>query len=237
MAEDSISVGDVNPTLIQGYVVNARDTVPVYGAHIVNRNRNSIVNSSNTGSFAIQAIPGDSIFITAVGFELERFAFNGENDLLLIFLSPKRYSVGEVKVYPFPSPQHLKAAMLNLDLPNEYVEVEPPPRVKRTEVLSAPEGGFGFGISGPITALYNWLSKEGKNRRELKRVMDLEEYREALAQQYSDELVLSVTGLPEELIPEFLDFCEESDDFKQSVVDQEIVSGLTDCYFEFIKQK
>jgi hypothetical protein len=219
--------------LVQGYVVHVRDSTPIAGAHIVDRDFGKIANTNSVGAFTIQARKGDSIFVTAIGYDLVRMAYQGGDDFLVVTLTPRSYKVDEVSVFPFPTPQHFKQAFLTLEVPNNFKPVDPPPVMRRTEVLSAPEGGFGVNIAGPITALYNLVSKEGKERRKMRRVLEEERYAQALEAQFSKELVMSITGLPEDKVRGFLDYCEALESFRTLVKDDSFVSAVTECYVDF----
>lgn len=230
--KDSLAI----PDLVQGYVVHTRDSTPIVGAHIVNRDFGKIANSSSAGAFSIQAREGDSLFITAIGYDLIRMAWEGSDGFLVVPLSPRSYKVDEVRVYPFPTPQHFKQAFLTLEVPNNFKPVEPPATMRRTEALTAPDQGFGVSISGPITALYNLVSKEGKERRKLRRVLEEERYKEALQSQFSKELVMSITGIGEQEVASFMAYCEALDSFRTMVKDEAFVSAVTECYVEYSQE-
>lgn len=221
---------------MQGYVVHVRDSTPIVGAHIVNRDYGKIANSNSAGAFSIQARKGDSLFITAIGYDLIRMSWEGSDGFLVIPLAPRSYKVDEVRIYPFPTPQHFKQAFLTLEVPNDFKPIDAPPKMRRTEALTAPEQGFGVNISGPITALYNLVSKEGKERRKLRRVLEEERYKEALQAQFSKELVMSITGLGENEVDGFMAYCEALESFRTLVKDDSFVAAVTECFVDFAEK-
>lgn len=222
-----------SPVLVQGYVVHDRDSVPIIGAHVVNRNNNRITNTGQTGSFSILAKAGDSIFITAIGYELSRSAWNGGDGFMIVPLSPRKYQIDEVAVYPFPTPAHFKRAFIDLDLPGEVDKEPDAPAMRKTEVMSAPSGGFGITIPGPISGLYNLMSKEGKERRKLQKAMEEMRYSEEMETLFNAELIISITGIQASSVEAFMDYCQNLKAFRNKVRDDEFVSAVTDCYIEY----
>ncbi len=112
------------PVIIQfsGLVLSGEDGQPVVGAtlYIPKAGRGCITNEY--GSFSMPTLAGDSIVISAIGYK-KRFyripVLKDEGHSVVIELKTDTTMLPIVEVYPYPTEELFKKALLALELPEE----------------------------------------------------------------------------------------------------------------------
>ncbi len=114
-----------NETVLQftGIVVNEENEYGVPGVHIYTMKGGRGTTTNVYGYFSMPVLPGDSLIVSAVSFEKEQIFIpaNRKEDLTVIIrLKSDTTFLPELEVYPFPSEELFKEAVLALQLPNQY---------------------------------------------------------------------------------------------------------------------
>jgi hypothetical protein len=155
--------------------VSAADTrQPMPGATVqVQRSRTGVVTGAN-GSFAVDALPTDTITFRALGFKTQRLPLGGTGlSQLIVRIQLVRDSVrlGEVQVTgDRPDRAIINRALRNMKRPAPPVVVGPkrPPKPKPLFAVdsAAPKAPVPT-LESPISLLYEQFSKEGKQRKKM----------------------------------------------------------------------
>ena len=236
----SISV-KAQEIFIEGHIVNLNHQPVSYAHVILLRNLTGTV-SDSAGRFMMPLKYGDTLIISHVGYATRVYSLN-ESSLLYdhrleIVLLDKIYELKEVVITTFPKTwEEFKYPFENL----KGDEAEQPADLQLNKEIplgyNIPQSGFGITMNGPITALYNIFSHEGKSRRKLARLLENDKRNRAVSQRYNYDLIKKLTGITQqETIERFMQFCHLSDEFVLQSSDYELYLAILECYREFCEE-
>ncbi|MFC2113572.1 hypothetical protein ACFLTA_09920, partial [Bacteroidota bacterium] len=124
------------------------------------------------------------------------------------------YSIEGVMINPLGTYQTFRSRVINMELPPSRYEINPTVLMdieKGTDTLDM----LVVPVMSPVTALYNWLSKEGKSKRRLRRLIEQEQFEKEISYKYSPIIVSGITGYAGFKLYSFMDFCGFSNKFLQ----------------------
>jgi len=213
--------------LLSGEVVSPANT-PIDGVHILNTNNNNLAITDNTGFFSLTMHETHVLRISAVGFKT-------------YYYSVKKYNKENLS-YVKITLQTVTIGLKNIDI---IAKEEP-----RAEYLFRPKplpSPFSFGYQGvqhkvkptvmnPISMLYDWLSKEGKQNRKLEELLKQEEVKKLVANRYESDLMWQLTGYAGPELERFKKHCNLSDYFVTNASDYEFLLKIKDCYNSYIPE-
>jgi hypothetical protein len=218
-----------------GYVYNSEDFSPLHNVHVINTKTNRGVVSGIDGKFLISASGSDTLFFRSVGFKDTLIALTGTGELR-VFMTPAIYPIGEVIILPYGNYAEFKQAFKNL-------EVEKPMQFDPSYFLSGRvpstgKQGFGLTIDGPITALYNAFSREGKQMRNYERFMRESAIHEEVGRKYNVQIVRRLTGIEDDMEAiRFMQFCSLDTNFILQATDYELLLAVKSCYEAYLQEK
>jgi hypothetical protein len=188
-----------NQDLVQfsGVIVTADSIRPIPFAHIIVKNAYHGTVSDYNGYFSFVAKKNDTIVFSAVGFKKESFVIpdtirNNRYSMIQVMATDTIY-LSETVIYPWPTREQFKEAFLNLEIPDDDLEIarknlDKAEIRKRTEMMDM-DGSMNYkyyidqkiyqlyynGQTQPITILnpFAWAQfikawKEGKFKRKNK---------------------------------------------------------------------
>jgi hypothetical protein len=198
-------------------VVNDNILDPIKDCHIINKTQRVGTVSDINGDFKITANINDSIFFSALGYEtLTVIMTESMYDYgLIIKLKPVAYELGEVTIQP----------------------IIEKPIISKWEVYTPPlpnQGGINIPTgASPITALYNRFSKESKQKRYYKKMIDGETDFMLIGEKFNGVLVAQITGLKEDELVKFMSWCNFSNDFLVNYSPETIKRAIRRKYQEY----
>jgi hypothetical protein len=202
----------------KGRVLDSLTRNPVPFTHVINTGRITATICDTLGYFFIRVRRGDTLQLTSIGYAPARLVVTDSLRRLEIlpdlFLHPVTYSIRGVMINPLGSYATFRDKVARLELPPSRYEINP-------GVYSDLEQGIDtldmmpVPTLSPVTALYNWLSKEGKSRRKLRELIEQEEFERQIAYKYSPLIVSGITGYSGFTLYRFMDFCSFSHQFLQ----------------------
>lgn len=145
----------------------------------------------------------------------------------------KVYQLNEITIRPY-SEKQFKKDLLGLRLPDDDPDLQLP-RIPALAGMSdvARNGGFGVGVSGPLTALYDRFSKEGKSKRKLAELMKNDNRQRVYKAKMNPDFVAKVTGLQAGELEKFMDYCTLDEDFVIESDEYSLASAIQDCLKNF----
>jgi hypothetical protein len=218
-----------------GYVYNSEDFSPLHNVHVINTKTNRGVVSGIDGKFLISASGSDTLFFRSVGFKDTLIALTGTGELR-VFMTPAIYPIGEVTILPYGNYADFKQAFKDL-------EVDKPMQFDPSYFLSgkAPASGkqgFGLTIDGPITALYNAFSREGKQMRNYERFMRESAIHEEVGRKYNVQIVRRLTGIEDDMEAiRFMQYCSLDTNFIVKATEYELLLAVKSCYEAYLQEK
>ena len=197
----------------KGRVMDSVSRQPLVFTHIVNTGRNTATISDTLGYFYIRVRPDDTLQFTAIGFAPKKVVATDSLILVLpdVLMRSISYTIRGVMINPLGTYESFKNKVATLELPPSEYEINP-------GVLFDIEQGtdtldmMPVPAMSPVTALYNWLSKEGRSRRKLAKLIEQEQFERDISYKYSPLIVSGITGYSGFELYSFMDFCS----FKKS---------------------
>jgi len=160
------------------------DNKPVALAHVINVNMKIGVASDTLGYFKIWVYPGNTLNLSAIGFEFLEYTLSGRipDTLTSIILHRRFYEIPEVSITYFGTYKDFEYKVLNLKLKDENI-------INELVLKQLPR------VDNPISLLYNMLSREGKSQRKYMEIKEQEPLLRKAEAKYNREIVKNITGL------------------------------------------
>ncbi len=200
----------------KGRVLDSTTRQPVAFSHVINTGRNTATICDTLGYFYLRVRLQDTLNFTSIGYSLAQIIINDSLKFLerlpYILLHEMSYSIEGVMINPLGSYQTFMSRVINMELPPSKYEINP------TVIMEIKQGTDTLDmvpvpIMSPVTALYNWLSKEGKSKRKLRKIIEQEQFEKEIAYKYSPLIVSGITGYAGFELYAFIDFCSLSKKF------------------------
>jgi hypothetical protein len=240
---------------VEGFITNTQGK-SIENVHIVNVSGNNGTTSNWEGQFHINAYPGDTLRVTCVGYIPFRYHIPvGRQSPIIplhIVMKSDTIMISGVEIYPWPADaQALKDAVLAMEnqtpkVPDlklndpKYYNMPLPagslPTGSSTPGLANP--GLTLTVPGPITALYDAFSKEGKSKRKYELLVNQDQKKVIAAQRYNAEVVQQVTSFKtDKEIQDFMLFCNLSVDFIVSSTEYDLYKAIHECLLAYNEGK
>jgi hypothetical protein len=240
---------------IEGFITNPQGR-SIENAHIVNVTGSTGTTSNREGQFKINSYPGDNLRVTCIGYI--PFKYNVPTDRkspvipLHIIMKSDTVLITGVEIYPWPADaQALKDAVLAMEseIPKtadlklndpKFYNVPLPggqiPQRSSTPGLANP--GLTVTIPGPITALYDAFSKEGKSKWKLESLVNQDQKKVVAARRYNAKVVQQVTQFTtDKEIQDFMLYCNLSVDFIVSSTEYDLYKAIHECLLAYNAEK
>jgi hypothetical protein len=161
--------------------------------YIYNSSIDDGIYNNNKGEFIIKAKVGDTIFAALGGYGMDTILYRGQN-AIMFQLKSLSIKLKEVQIYGKP----LTPAEQYAKTMKEYkYQLD---RGKSKDLLNLSTRGVGLGID----AIYNLLSRTGKNARHLQAILE-HDYREQIIDfRFRPEYVKAITGANETELQDFM---------------------------------
>ena len=118
---DVYSQGQQKIIQLSGVVVGQDSISGVGGVHIYVPKAGRGTTSNPYGYFAMPVLARDSIIVSAIGYQKQSFIMpgdKGESVTLFIELKPDTTILPELEIFPYPTEELFKKAVLAIELPN-----------------------------------------------------------------------------------------------------------------------
>lgn len=220
-------------------VVDSQTQDPIGLAHIINLTRNVGVISDLLGYLNLPVGFGDSIVITAIGYNSKEILswgqFKSDTMFYTITLAPKIYEIKEVKISRFSTYEKFLKEFASLKLPKN----------KEEEQLLRLQGYFmrivrGMdlqnlpGVTSGASFGRDWYSKQNEKLAEL---IDKERERRIIDQKYNPGLIQKLTDLKGDELYKFMGQIGIENEFILKSSDYEIRERILKEYENFKTKK
>ena len=207
------------------------DEMPVPYAHIINQGLGLGTTSDSLGFFTIHMRFGDSLHISAIGFndkyfQLPKFWFSNHFSGIM-HLRYKIYEIEEVSIQSWGTYAQFKQKVLNTRIP-------PPPaeeaslylqRMARAEAIKYNKVQVGFS--------FHMRSPEERSLRKLKEKMEEERKRDIIVQKFNENNVGQLTGLKGDELRSFMNYCRFPEDFLLYSSEYDILKAVKRIYSRY----
>jgi len=222
---------------LNGEILDVADNSPVPFVHIINTSTGKGTASNSEGRFKIMMSPSDTLLFSAIGFEKYIFTLSENIDtqsiLVTIVLDASSMKLEPVKIFAYKDEQSLKRAIIEMDVPEE--------KSNRMQL-----DGFYYGprkeskaspIWNPVSFVYGKVSKKALEKRKYAKVIaEHDKWIVDKATKYNPQIVQRVTGLPEDKIEDFMNFCKLENSFISLSSEYEVVVAIQKCLVEYTSE-
>jgi hypothetical protein len=178
---------------VPGFVVDKESKLRLAKVYIYNPANDDGIYNNNKGEFVTNAKVGDTIFAALSGYGMDTIVYKGQS-ALLFQLRSLSIKLKEVKIYgklPTPAEQYSKTLQ-------EYkYKID---RGSTKDLLNLSSRGVGLGID----AVYNLLSREGKNARRLQSILERDYHEAIIDYRFRPDYVQAITAANEVELKDFM---------------------------------
>ncbi|HSN50125.1 MAG TPA: hypothetical protein VLR52_02760 [Bacteroidales bacterium] len=233
------------PGPLRGRIVDEFTGKSVEYGIVLNYSRHSTLYSSSTGEFFLQANPGDTLVLSAIGYYYRKIIVT---DSLLtaampvkFVISPRAFEIGEAKIVPLGTYDQFRQNFVNLNKPKTKAEM----LTEQITDWSKKAGAEGYEkyqqnrVHDGVTILSVPIrSPEEKERIALAKIMEKENMRSRIYQKFNPDVIKKVTGITEDHeVIEFMVYCDFDDQYVLDVNEYTLMEQIALRYELFRKKK
>lgn len=213
---------------IQGIVFDRDSKQRLTRVYIYNTRTNKGFYNNSKGEFTTPAKQGDILVAALQGYGVDTASVGSQNTVLFYLKRTSILLPGVTVRDTVKTPDDkLKETQ------KAYKDAYTKGSTKEMITTGGSSGNGGAGLS--INSLYNLLSKQGKNARQLQRIIE-RDYREAMIQyRFTRSLVGNVTGLQGAKLADFMQQYSPSYNFILEANDYELITFIKNSYQQYLK--
>ncbi|WP_316816726.1 hypothetical protein [Pedobacter nyackensis] len=207
---------------VRGFVVDKDSKLRLAKVYVYNSANDEGIYNTPKGEFTIKAKPGDTLFAVLQGYAVDTVVLNNQKSIYFqlksLGIALREVSILGDKFTPMERHEKtLKEYKYALD------------KGKAKDLLNLGLGGAGLGID----AIYNLLSRQGKNARHLQKILE-RDYREAIVDyRFTPDYVKRVLQIGDYEAEDFMQQYRPSYDFVLSASDYAFVVYLRNNYANY----
>ncbi|SRR5690554_4243009 len=122
-----LAQNDENLIQFSGIVVNSDSITPIPFVTIMIKNTYHGTTADYYGYFSFVATKGDTIVFSSVGYQKSEYTIpdtlTGKYYSLIHTMNNDTVQIETVKIYPWPTPSQFKEAFLNLEIPDDQMDI------------------------------------------------------------------------------------------------------------------
>jgi hypothetical protein len=180
---------------VEGIVFDKGSRERIAKVHIHNKASGETVFNNLKGEFTIAANSGDVLIFSKEGFYNDTLQVKGKASVA-VYLKSTGIQLSEVKIRDTLMSPEKKYAATKRDYTVIYG-----PAANPDFLTTSPYGGAGIGID----ALFNALSKKGRNAAHLKEIIERDYKQDVIDYRFNRQFVANVTGLKDEQLTDFME--------------------------------
>lgn len=221
--------------LIEGVIINKEDNKPVPFVHVINRHSKTGTASNLQGRFSIKIKHSDTLVFSAIGFDKYIFTLSGKMKTkqldITIEMNTNSFELEPVRIFAYKNEMAFKRAILDIEVRDENNQVQ----IKLPGVYYGVKRNVTPSIMNPLSYIYYKTSKRAKEERKYKLLEKEYEGWKKIAKKYNPVIVREVTGLEEDKVEDFMNFCKLDNKYLESSTQYEIVIAINNCLKDYKK--
>ena len=218
---------------IYGKITDLADSSVVPGVHVINKSQGQGTVSDIDGNFRLKAFPQDTIIFSSVGYQRQQMILPSPQPgtdgwSIWIALEKSTLELETVDVLAYRNEQDFKDAIIAYQLPEE----------QKTEIYvpgfyNGPKQPVKPGVGSPISFLSDKLGKRARTERKFEAAKKQDQRWFRYSSKYNKEIVSRITGLKDQALDDFMEFCSLSESFILESNEYEIIVAVNNCYQNF----
>lgn len=204
---------------VQGFVIDKDSKLRLAKVYIYNPANDEGIYNNLKGEFTTNAKVGDTLFAALSGYAMDTVIYKGKGAIVLQ-LKSLAIKLNQVEIYGkalTPQEQRLKTL-------KEYKYAID--RGSTKDLLNLGPGGVGLGID----AIYNLLSRQGKNARHLQAIIEKDYHEAIIDYRYRPEYVRAILGYPTFDVKDFMLQYRPTYQFVLTATDYSFVQFIKNSY-------
>ena len=185
------------------------------GAYIRNFRTNSFTITDSAGKFSIECLSDDSLLISAMGYEMEKYLISNTHDSY-IAMKPMIITLKQVNVYDFKGWDAFKKEFIEKDIPGPKInekglphgKTSPKPIALRSDLFPSTPNVINYIVS-PFSSLSYYTNKTEKEKRKVWRLMIQENNEMAYWNVMNTDSIKLWTEIPDCLLDPFVIYCNQ----------------------------
>jgi hypothetical protein len=204
---------------VQGFVVDEDSKQRLAKVYIYNSHSDEGLYNTTKGEFSTQAMVGDTLFAALQGYAVDTLVYKGQNT---IFFQLKPLSIRLKEVAIIGSSLTPKEKYERSQKEYKYATE----RGSSKDLLNIGQGGVGLGID----AIYNLLSRKGKNARHLQAILEKDYKEQIIDFKFRPDYVKEVLAINGFELQDFMQQYRPSYDFVLMASDYAFIIYLRNSY-------
>ena len=178
---------------VSGFVVDKESKLRLAKVYIYNSATDDGFYNNTKGEFLASVKVGDTVFAALSGYAMDTVVYRGQS-AIVFQLRSMSIRLKEVSIYgKQKTPQELYKSRLN-----EYkYQLD---KGSSKDLLNLGPSGVGLGID----AIYNLLSREGKNARQLQKILEKDYKEQVIDYRYRANYVMGLIDIKENDVQDFM---------------------------------
>ena len=217
---------------VHGQVVNEKNRKIPF-AQIFNLKKNQSTLADSAGRFHIYASSGDTLLITALGFEKKLIEATDTSGIALFMLRFKFYDIETVNIYA------LRWQDFIYEFTHAKIEIDS--KATRTELwlenLFSPMELAMITSGGTAGIPINYKTKKQKAREKVEYLEEELNKNKNFTNRFNRNVIARTTGIHGDELTEFIQFCNFDRDFILNSSDYRLIMAIKDKFTIFIQNK
>lgn len=208
--------------VVSGFVVDKDTKLRLAKVYIYNSSIDTGIYNNTKGEFFAKINPGDTLFAALSGYAMDTVVYRGQS-AIVFQLRSMGIRLKEVSIYgKAKTPQELYKSKLQ-----EYkYKLD---RGSSKDLLNLSQSGVGLGID----AIYNLLSRDGKNARQLQKILEKDYKEQVIDYRYRPDYVMALVDIKEENIQDFMTQYRPTYQFVLSASEYQFIQFVKNSYASY----
>ena len=199
--------------------------------HVYNQNNAQVTVTDQSGFFSMYVSKIHVIRFSSVGYDSFYFSIPGDfaGDVYYVRIEMKQ-SITALRSVTIYGKEEKTESMLSRDTgPNPLANVQ-------LGTLKGEAREIEPTLANPVSLLWEWFSKEGKEKRKLKEILARDEIRTSVDKRFDSELIWELTGLYGEELENFKAYCNLPEGFVIQASEYDFLLAVKTCYYKYKNQ-
>jgi hypothetical protein len=207
---------------VQGFVVDKDTKLRLAKVYIYNSSIDEGFYNNTKGEFVANVKPGDTLFAALSGHAMDTVVYRGQS-AIVFQLRSLGIRLKEVSIYgKAKTPQELYRSKLE-----EYkYKLD---KGSSKDLLNLGPGGVGLGID----AIYNLLSREGKNARQLQKILEKDYKEQVIDYRFRPDYVRALVDIKDENLQDFMTQYRPTYQFVLSASEYQFIQFVKNSYASY----
>lgn len=199
--------------------------------HVYNQNNTQVIVTDPTGFFSIYVSKVHVIRFSSVGYDPFYFSIPGDfvGDVFYVNIEMKQ-SITALRPLTIYGKEEETESMLSRDTgpnPLEHIQLG---------TLQGEARAIEPTLANPVSLLWDWFSKEGKEKRKLKEILARDEIKSTVDKRFDSELIWELTGLYGNELENFKRYCNLPEGFVIQSSEYDFLLAVKKCYYKYKSQ-